>query len=386
MDKDKYYEIIERIDECLYFYEHRNFDNTKFYIDLANGEYFSAKYDRNNIPHLLGINVDALRSTGLYSGYAYDILDGIVRNPYSLYNNIQKGFIKSSDIFSDHIDKKLANFKTICGINIFDIEFIVKYDKNKNLLSEAPLYNGYYIGYVNDSTLSVVGFEYSDRKNTYHPHTSLAFEEHSPEADAFLKRLFNNQTATTIEMMRKSVFQDDGTIYKQPYFYYHRDKITKLKTCKRYAETYNGVVNTISSNIYYVDKVINLNDEKKIYTDILLEIAKKITERRIIDIHSLQAKYGDTDKSIQEIVSAYNDSLVNKNKSNVEESYSYKDLIEKYESCKAELDKVNNLIEKANKSNELLRSQNQLLRKENGEYKTEREQIQKILSRKKAND
>ena len=44
MDKDKYYEIIERIDECLYFYEHRNFDNTKYYIDLAIYQHYSIAF------------------------------------------------------------------------------------------------------------------------------------------------------------------------------------------------------------------------------------------------------------------------------------------------------------------------------------------------------
>ena len=378
MNKEEYYEIIERIDDCLDYYESRNYDNTKFYIDLASGDTISIRFDRKNIPHLLGINTDYLRTTGMFTGNAYDILDEITRNPITLYNQISHGYISPSKVFSEHIYEKLDNFKKICKIHIFDIEFIVKYDKNKNLLSEAPLDDGYYIGYLNGKELNVVGFE--KNQNTYYPHTSLLFERDSQESDYFLKRLMTNQTITVIEIMKKNILNDDGYIDKKSYYYHNSEKQSKLRGCKRYADFYKGVPCTISSNIFYVDKVVNLNEEKRYLSEALAEIAVKIEHGKMIDLNYLRSKYEVVDNSILELVSAHNDSLINGNNTSDNE-YSYKDLISEYESAKAEIARLNLLIEKLSEKEKRLTEENCGLKDENKKLNEEREQIIKILTR-----
>lgn len=381
MEKENFYEIIEQIDDCLTIYENKYYDYTKFYLELANGEQIAIKFDENNIPHLLGINIDELRSSRLFTGNAYEILDEITKSPFKLYNQIQKGYIKSYNVFSEHIDKKLDNFKNICGINIFDIEFIVKYEKDKNLRTDSPLYDGYYIGYINNSKLNVVGFEKNEVSNTYYPHTSLLFEEYSNETDVFLKRLINNQTVTVVEKLRKNTINENGEIDKKLYYYSNYDKLSKLRSCKRYAETYNGTASTIYSNIFFVDKVINLNDEKKTITEALIEIAEKIKDKKVIDINTLKAKHEYSDKAITEIVSAHNDSLVNSNNNNAEE-YSYKELIKKYEEAKKEAIKLDDLTKKLEEKNQTLTEELAIIKQEKKELIEEREQIKNILIKK----
>ena len=381
MNKEEYYDIIEKIDDCLCHYENYNYDSTKYYLELANDEKISIKFDKKNIPHLLGVNIDYLRSTGRFSGNAYDILDDITRNPMILYNQIKDGHISASKVFSDHIYKKLSNFKNICKINIFDIEFIVKYEKDKNLRTDEPLYDGYYIGYLNGTELNVVGFEKNEDYNTYYPHTSLLLERDSKESDEFLKRLMNNQIITIVEIMKKNTFNDDGYIDRKFYYYNNLDKLSKLRTCKRYADFYKGVPCTISSNIFYVDKVINLNEEKRAFDEILTEIATKIEQRKMIDLHYLKSKYEIIDNSILEIVSAHNDSLVGNKNANSDNEYSYKDLICEYEAAKKEVARLNSLIEKADLQTKKLVEENAELKEKNEKLNEEREQIKKILIR-----
>ena len=66
------------------------------------------------------------------------------------------------------------------------------------------------------------------------------------------------------------------------------NKIGKLMMCKRYTEMYNGVTDTISSNIFYVEKVLNLNEEKRINSEILIELTDKIKNKKIIDYSKLK--------------------------------------------------------------------------------------------------
>ncbi|MBQ6547104.1 MAG: hypothetical protein IJL74_03800 [Bacilli bacterium] len=382
MSTEKYYDIIEKLDDCLYYYESRDFDYTKFFLEFANGEKITIKFDPKNIPHLLGINIDYLRSTGLYNknDNAYQILDEIVRNPKKLLSQIEDGHIPPQYVFSDYIEEKLDNFKNVCGINISNIEFIVKYEKSKNFSSEKPLYDGYYIGYMNNNQLSVIGFEKNENNNAYYPHTNLLFEQYSPETDEFLKRLCANQTLTMIEIMRRSKLTEDGNINKTTHYYYNHDKLAKLRSCKRYAEMYNGVPNTIVTSIFFVEKVTNLNEEKRNTTSMLEEIAKKIEKRKIIDMHNFTANYDSTPDGILDVVSAHNDSLVNsKTNNNSEEEYSYRDIIEQYEECKKEIERLNHLLEKADEKTRQLVGKNETLEKENKGYEEKIEQIKGIL-------
>ena len=207
----------------------------------------------------------------------------------------------------------------------------------------------------------------------YYPHTSLLFKQDSKEANKFLKNLLKNQVVTTTEYMWKN------STYKgsKPYYYKHGTKIRKIKTCKRYAEMYNGISNTISSNIYFVDKVININEEKNITKKILDFIAEKISQGKIIDYKQLKEKFKHIDDEIMEIVSAHNDSLVKGNSS--DSDYSYKDLIAKYEECKEELLKHKKLIEKLEEKNSRLTDMNNQLKSDNDKLSEEREQIKRIL-------
>ncbi len=376
MDKSKYYDMIDKLNNCVDYYENKDFPYTIFYLELANGDQIKIKFDEHNIPHLLGINIDYLRSSGVYTGKAYDILLDILDNPNKLANKIERGLLNYESIFSDHIEDKIKNFQKICGIEIFNIEFIVKYKKDKNLRSDTPLDDGYYIGYTNGDELNVVGFEKNDEKDMYYPRTSRMIKNDTIDSNTFLNRLFNNQSATIVEMLKKHKFDDSGNIIKQRFFYNNRNKIGKLMMCKRYTEMYNGVTDTISSNIFYVEKVLNLNEEKRINSEILIELTDKIKNKKIIDYSKLKEKYETIDDSIISLVGAYNDSLVEDNTSN----YSYQDLITKYEECKERLLKQEQLITTINKKNQSLTERLNEVTEENNELKTEREQIKKILS------
>ena len=182
-----------------------------------------------------------------------------------------------------------------------------------------------------------------------------------------------------VEIMRRSKINENGTIDKTTHYYYNYEKLDKLRNCKRYAETYNGVPNTIVSNIFFVDKVVNLNEEKRNATSMLKEIAQKIEKSKIIDIHNFKANYEHVPDGILDVVSSHNDSLVNNSNSTNEKEYSYRDIIKQYEDCKKEVEKLTKLLEKADERTRQLVGKNEALEKENQKYIEEREKIKGIL-------
>ena len=389
MNIEEFYNTIDKIENCLNYYENKDYDATKYELDLASGDHIFLKFNASNIPHLLGINIDALRSTGIYKGTAYETLWDIVNNPSRLYDLFRKGIIYPNQVFSDYTNEKLDNFRSICGMRIFDLEFVVKYKKDKNLKSNEPLYDGYYFGYLKNNKLSVVGFTLNENSNTYNPITSLSFEQYSDEYNHFLKRLLTNQTLTIVDTMKRKTYTDYSQYEKQTYYYQNHDKISFLRNSKRYAETHNATVDTINSNIFYVEKVMSLNDEKRLISEVINNISEKIESGKIVDARQLQNNYDyPINDFILSLISAHNDSLIKRKKDNKDNDdinndnnleYSYKEIIEDYNKCKQELERIENLKVRLEEQNQKLVEQLSSVKDENKELKDEREQIKKIL-------
>lgn len=387
MNIEEFYNIIDKIENCLNYYENKDYDATKYDIDFANGDHISLKFNSKNIPHLLGINIDALRSTGMYKDYAYQTLWDIVNNPMKLYDLMKKGIIHYDQVFSDYTNEKLDNFRNICGMRIFDLEFVVKYKKDRNLKSDEPLYDGYYFGYLKDNKLSVVGFTLNENNNTYYPITSLSFEQYSDEYNSFLRRLFTNQSTTIVDTMKRNIFVEYGHVEKKPYYYQNHDKVNFLRNCRRYADLYGATADTISSNIFYVEKVMNLNEEKRTYAEIGDIMFEKMQNGKMIDMRQLQNNYDyPIPEYLVNLISAHNDSLVNKRNNDNDDinndnnsEYSYKEIIEDYNKCKCDLERIENLKIRLEEQNQKLIEQLSSIKEENKELKEEREQIKKIL-------
>lgn len=232
---EEYCELIDKIENCLNWFKNKEIDFNRYKMYLSNGEMIEIDYDLNCLPHLLGININFLRSTGLYKGSSIEILQSIIDNPNHLYNQFTNGHMRKTNVFSDYIDQKLNNFQNICNINIFDIEFIVKYQSDKNYASGNQKLDGeYYIAYKKDNAISIIGLKQNDN-GLYSPITNLEYDEYSEEYHKFLSQLLTNQSLTSVKLLQKNFLNTDGTIARQKFFYNNKEKLTKLKTLNRYA-------------------------------------------------------------------------------------------------------------------------------------------------------
>lgn len=373
----KFTDLIDRIDACIDLYEKVRLEDTRFKLYLSDGKEIQISYDIKSIPHLLGINIDYLRSTGMYEESSYNILVDIINNPNRLFNQFKNKHMKPESVFSKHINEKLDNFENICGINIHNIEFISHYDKEKSYTNgNNPLDGEYYIGFRNSSkTLSVIGF--TKNHGMYYPITNLKFDYYSNEKEDFLNRLLNNQTLLSLQTLKKNTFIN-GLIDPKKYYYHLDEKEAKLLLLNKYAENYKATCDTHKDYIYYIRKTMNLYEEKSTIWDILVEITEAIKKKKIINIPKLEKKYGELKGSFVNTISAYNDSLTN-NENSTENNFSYKDIIEELKVSKTEVERLNNLINKVDNENKKLVERNCTLEEENKELKDKEVKIRQIL-------
>lgn len=327
-------DLIDRIANCFDWYCRKRFEDTRYNLFLSNGDNISIEFNRRSVPHLLGINVDFLRSTGLYKGNAYEILEEIITNSDRLYSQIKNGYLSRDNVFSKYIDKKLNNFKNICGINIFDIEFVVDYSsKNSYITGQEKLDGDYYIATrINYDTLSIVGFRCGD--NVCFPITNVELDLNSKEARSFLFQLLSNQSLTTVQTLKKDTFLGNSVDSKS--FYYNNDvKMRKLGLLENYADDYNCRISTNRDCMFYLNKVSNLYASLNSLWLVLEEITGFIESGKPIDKAYLENKYDVLKPSVVKLIDAYNSKLP--------EFFDNKSLIDMFVDAKSEIAKLNDL-------------------------------------------
>lgn len=381
IDVNKYLDILDKIENYLDWYFDYEMPNTRYKLFLSNSEKIEIDFSDRVLPHLLGIDINFLRSTGHYIGNSSSILNDILKSPDILLSRIKDGHIKEEQVFSKYIDKKLANFKNICNLNIFGIEFIVKYEKEKSYITgEEKLEGDYYIAIkdkLNRDKISIVGLKLN-KNGIYQPMTNMQFEEYSDEYRKFLNKVLKGQTVTIAQTLIKNVIDEYGDLSQNKYFYDRNQKINKIKTIKRYAEEYKSVVNVSDDCIFYIDKVQNLYEEKNKTIEIIKEITEKIDSNNIIDAVELETKYGDIPSYLLKLIGTHNDSLSKKNNDN-KSTESYTELITSLKTAKEDIERKDNLIKKLDDNNKELININQELEEENNDLKDKVKKIRAII-------
>ena len=131
-NRSEFDELIGGISECLDWHYREKFAERSYNLRLDNGEDLRIVFNNNTLAHLLGINTEYLKATGLFKGSSYEILRMICNDSYRLYNMIRQGHLTFENFISDFAFDKVKGFKNICGIDLYNIEFICKYSKESS--------------------------------------------------------------------------------------------------------------------------------------------------------------------------------------------------------------------------------------------------------------
>ena len=91
--KVEFDELIGKVNECIKWHYRRNFEDKVYNLLLDNGEELRIVFSNSSIAHLLGVDTEYLKTTGLFKGNSYDILKSICNDSYRLYNMVRGGYL-----------------------------------------------------------------------------------------------------------------------------------------------------------------------------------------------------------------------------------------------------------------------------------------------------
>lgn len=374
-NKSEFDDLIEKISNCLSWYEKSNFDNKVFNITLDNGEKLKICFNHKTIAHLLGINTEYLKATGAFPKDSYEIIKLLCNDPFRFYNMVTRGHLTYDSFISEYVQEKIEHFSTACGINIYDIEFVCKYSKEFSYITGYPqLEADYYIGYKTNDGMLIVGFKKDGEY--YVPITNRPIDFKDEEATKFLKHLLENQSIT-MPSFSKIYFKETET-YSNTISIIDQVKRKMIGKLIGYEREYKATINVSSGYVYIIEKLFKQYNSKNILYPALKSIFEKVSKRVMIDVADIELEFGELPEDILCLIDSYNESL------NVDISAALDAHTKSVISERNRLSEENqrHIKELEELKAELLRikASNEQLQTENDEYRKREESIKKILS------
>lgn len=377
-NKSEFDELIEKISECLDWYEKKSFEDKSYNLRLDNGDDLRIVFDRNTIAHLLGIDTEYLKTTGLFKGKSYDILKFICNDPYRVYNMIRGNHLLYSNFISDFAFDKVDGFKNICGIDLGNIEFVCKYSKARSYVTGLQQLEGdYYVAYKSNNGLFIIGFKKNG--DYYYPMTNRVIDFNNEESMNFLKVLLSNQIIT-MATLNYLYFFNSGSRTDNIYVDYNK-KAKLINKLTEYVDDYDAIIDVSVGYSYIIDKMIQSFETSKFNINIYQVLAKiflYINNRTRINIGIIEREFGKLPEELVLLINDYNNSLNNKLVSNMGE-YT-KSIMKEVEGLRTE--KCKYIQELESLRQELLKCKelNSQLQAENNGYKEKMDVIRKVLS------
>ena len=366
-DKENEYNFDEKDEE-----ERRNDLSKKSYLMfLSNGERIKIKIPKSSIPHLLGINTEYLKSTGLYKGMnSYEIMLDFIKNSNEAFQKHESGIINLDKILSPYINKKLDSLIENLNINTNCCEMICKYDRGKTY--------GYSADFDDMSYLIL------QKKNEKYYVLKLAMSEDGT-CFPMSNQVFNSYEECKENLSSYLIYQE-LTLLNNLWVYYNNSILGKfyileyerrerLEKLKKLSEDFECTPNIIADFIYSL-KIRDSKRQGNMRTSNIIDIlCDHIKNKKPFDISLVDAEQED----IVKIIDTYNDSLFIKN-TNLGDS-SYSDLQRQNMKLKEELER---LKEENNSLSEDIRYKDEELdeiKKQNNELKDDMNKVKGIISK-----
>lgn len=373
MNLNEIEELLEKVKQCVDFYEKTYIKNKIFTMFLGNGEQIKYVIAPDNLPHLLGLNLEYIKTTYNYSkNSAYDMMLEIIENPYTLHKLFQDNILKPEQVFSKNINEKLEgfreNFKYDAKEVLEDTDFVCKFESENswNITEKNRKYDYIMIKTLPNNKIALLGLV----KNGFQCYAmSNQLFNSLEDAKQILSELLTNQKVTLLTGFKVYNRMTDGNF---SWTLTINQKLEKVDIIKNYKNNFNFLIDITSDYEYTIQKMLENKYERRENYSTGGEIVDCIVKRQIIPRENFEGS------PLINIIDAWNDHIcMNISTENNSKTYTevvkdlkiFKDLSLKLE--KENKDLKNQILDLTNENNELM--------EENKQHLKNREKIFEIL-------
>jgi len=363
----KYNEITEKIEQCVNEYEKMNFDSSRQTLYLANGDIINIKVTKNNIPHLLGVNLDYLAQSNMFKSDA----DAYTRLKYFLDNSyrfsrlvIDQKKLDFDLMFSDYIDEKVESFINNIKIRTDDIQFVIKYDGEKTYqLENIPDICDYYIIRKINQDYYVLGLTRYENTTNFNPVTSRKYSNEE-DFEKFVSRIAKKQEITYPYVMK---VVNDGTCYKKDFYIRMSEKPSFIGKLIRNAKKYDATPAVVRDFSYTLSNLNDSRSEKENVLSVLRLLADNVKSGNVMGSEIYNDVCGEFEipDEVLELINICNDNICNGFEA---DNTSYTQLHDERNALKQELKSLREELTASNSEVERLTTENAELKEQNNNY------------------
>ena len=312
--------------------EERKTDLSKksYLVFLSNGERIKIKIPKSSIPHLLGINTEYLKNTGLYRNMnSYEVMLNFIKSSNEALKKHESGIINLDNILSPYINEKIDALIENLNINTNYCEMVCKYDKGKTFGYSADFDDMSYLILQKKNEKYYVLKLAKAQDGTYFPMSNQVFNSYAECQEALSSYLIYQELTLLNNLF---IYYNNSTIGKFPILEWDRKQ--KLENLMKLSNDFGCTPNVIADFIYS----LKIRDDKRqgnIRTSNIIEIlCDCIKNKKVFDISLTNVDQED----ILRIIETYNDSLFSEITTSTDNSYS--DLQNENISLKKEIERL----------------------------------------------
>ena len=305
-NKSEFDNLIEEINKKIKWYQKKNFEDKVYNLVLDNGEKLKIVFTYGSVAHLLGIDTEYLKTTGLFKEKSYEILEQVCNDSYRLYNMIREGHLNYDRFISDFAYDKVNSFENICGIDLYNMEFICKYSRENSYITGYPQLEGdYYIAYKAENGLFIIGLKKNGEY--YFPMTNRYIDYNNPDSMKFLDTLLTKQNITMATFT--NIYFKNTNSYSQNLYVDYIKKASVIRKLMQYSKNYDANVDVSSGYGFVIEKLLQKFESNSNMYPLFNKIFEYIIKRVKIDIKKLEKKFGILPEEIMSLINEYNNSL-----------------------------------------------------------------------------
>lgn len=312
--------------------EERKTDLSKksYLVFLSNGERIKIKIPKSSIPHLLGINTEYLKNTGLYRNMnSYEVMLNFIKSSNEALKKHESGIINLDNVLSPYINEKIDALIENLNINTNYCEMVCKYDKGKTFGYSADFDDMSYLILQKKNEKYYVLKLAKAQDGTYFPMSNQVFNSYAECQEALSSYLIYQELTLLNNLF---IYYNNSTIGKFPILEWDRKQ--KLENLMKLSNDFGCTPNVIADFIYS----LKIRDDKRqgnIRTSNIIEIlCDCIKNKKVFDISLTNVDQED----ILRIIETYNDSLFSEITTSTDNSYS--DLQNENISLKKEIERL----------------------------------------------
>lgn len=306
--KYEFEQIIVKLEEAVKLYKKSDYRYNENKLYLSNGQILEFMFKSENIPHLLGINISALRNSKiLSSNKPLDMLEELIQRYTAIYQKFVRGELIYSDVVSPYIKEKIESFETVLKCDINDIYFVSEYSLPRAYLNGERNNYGcqYYIAFEDGkSEIIFLGLKKPDDQYYYSP-SSIISPSDEKSSDKLLADLISNQRVMIVNcVVRKNI-----GIFN---YLKNADKLILAQRLVNLTNEYNGHLMLSNDFIYNLKKLMSSYEKDLNVQRFILQLIYAISTGKKISIDC------SFDQNCADLVEVYNMSVQKSNKADIQ--------------------------------------------------------------------